>query len=163
MDEALRAQIRRYKRNLEISGKAMILFGLWSVIKFILIIFMSSEAMEDLLGDVLELTDGALMLLWAAMSFIMTLVIAFNYYLGMSAVRYARGEKKSRFFLVITTLDLVGTVCSLPLYFMAPEGSGNLDTGIASFILDVTTSLILFDILYCIFRVKKLEKKAGRE
>ena len=50
MDEETKVKLRRYRKNIELNGKAMLLVGCWTVVKYFMIICFSDKTIMDLMG-----------------------------------------------------------------------------------------------------------------
>ena len=50
MSEETKAQIRKYYNNLEINGLGVIVFGIWSVLKYLINMIMGQTNMEDIVA-----------------------------------------------------------------------------------------------------------------
>lgn len=164
MDEEIKAKIRKYRRNIEISGKVIIAFGLWAVLKFVIQFALDREKLKTVLyiPDI----DNALVMLisWGSTIFVLIFVFLLYYYIGRSAVRFAQGTKKGKAFLVIAFILSVLNIISIPNYFNTGRGTTqNLDTIIASIMVDLTTSFMVFDMIVSAIRLSIVTKNRLKE
>ena len=161
MDDDVKARIRRYNRNIETSGIAVIFYSIWAVIKFVVPILLGDEALHEILGFDLETYEEVKDLLYVLIPVLFGITLIVYYYVGRSAIKFARGKKKRRFFAIVALLLLVNTVTYFPAYyeeFSDFSNYGDIDTTVASLLVDITLTFILFDMIYSTFMVSRLKK-----
>ena len=164
MDEEILAQIRRYSRNIQISGTVVIVYGIWSIIKFLAPLFLGGSNIAELLGiDELEYEHYG----WAAIAVIivaLSIIFWAHYSIGSGALRYAKGKKKSKGFFIGALIFFIITVISMVQYFMSFDGGDEdvyLDEILTSIMMDLTFLFVLFDLMRSTYRVNKLRKLEG--
>ena len=54
MNDIMDVQLRKYNRNIEISGVAIMVFAVWDVLKDVLSVFFGTESLETFLGYSVE-------------------------------------------------------------------------------------------------------------
>ena len=160
--------LRRYKKELSTSGGGYILFGLWSVIKIIMSVFIGELTVGKIV-DQQEL-DPELRVIFtsiylAMMGIAAVAVLLVHLYVGLGAIRASAGSKK-RGYLRVTVILLVANIISLMSYGGYFSDLSNFsidDTTIASFMVDVTVVIMLIGILRSEKMIKKLtmEKEQG--
>ncbi len=165
MDEARQAQVRRYNRNIETAGGAVIMFGLWAVVRFLITLAMgSSKGVEYFKAYYSsEPSDEDLLLTIVIFIVIFSIFIALYLIIGLSAIRYANGKKKKRGFAYCAIIVAVLTLLTLPMYFVDDIPSETIDTILASLLTDVTLVAILFDMARSTFKRDKLLKMVSQE
>ena len=157
-------KIRRLKDHLAGSGKGYIFFGAWSVIKTVMITTMNRQNLDHYVkgsgfSDISDI-DPKLVFLAVVITFLLTFVFVFLFHLkiGTDAIKYSKGLKKRRGFLLLAILMIVINISGIPYYF--PGGSIELDaagdTSIASLLVDLTETFVLCDIIYCTLMIGKL-------
>lgn len=158
MDKDYQARLRKYNSNIILSSGFIILYVFWQMIKFLMSMFWGAESVSDLLEISKEDYEAFKFFFIIAIVVIFFVFFSFHIYVGISAYRYGRGKKKKTGFLVVTTILFVFSIWQGLLNF----SSGKMhDTVIASFILDATLCLILFDLIYSTVKVKKIRKITG--
>lgn len=166
MDEETIAQIRRYSRNIQISGIVVIVYGIWSIIKFIAPIFFDGSNIAELMGiDEAEFEHYG----WVAMAVILlvlSLIFWAHYAIGSGALKYASGKKKSRGFFIGALVFFIITVISMAQYFKMINGDEEdvyLDELLTSIMMDLTFLFVLFDLMRSTYKVNKLRKLEENE
>lgn len=159
--EDLGCRYRKYQKNVEIGGKAIIIFGVWSIIKFIASVLLGQQSLRDLLGIDPNYPEQFMFVLVVIMIVLLALTMVWHAYIGVSAIKYAQGLKKSRFFLVWAALMLVVTVCSIPGYFDPSNNPESLDTVIVSVLVDLSMSFALLDMIYSSFMMTRIKRQMG--
>ena len=161
MDEESRVKIRKYNKNVEINGAAMIMFGAWSVIRIVLSFIMET----DDVARYVDKTDMDMMtyLVIAILASLLVLIVVsiFHLSIGIGAIRYAKGKSKKKGFLFMSMLVMLGSVSTMPQYLSLLDSENNIDTTIASLMVDVTMIYIQIDMLKSVIRLEKLKKKAA--
>ena len=162
-----RIQGRRYKNNMIYSGMGFIVFGAWTAVRSFMTLTMNPEVYayltesldrESFSEPMMKLVIGLIFAL-----FIIALLLV-HVYIGRSAIKYAKGKKKSKVFLVFTAIVAIYMISSLPDYFdpTIAERPDTGDTGPAAFFVDMTMLFMLVDMLYSAFRLWRLKaKKTG--
>ncbi|MCR5734754.1 MAG: hypothetical protein K6G22_09140 [Lachnospiraceae bacterium] len=149
---------RKYRNNIEVSGRATMILGAWFVAKFILSILLGAESLTKLFG----FTGLEPVLYWnlciALLVVLITLIFLLYIYIGRSAVKYARGQKKNRFFLIITAIFAIMNIWGIPWYFtMDYYKELSLSTRVASAFVDISSVFISFDMIFSAYALSKLK------
>ncbi len=155
--------LRKYRSRLSLDGIGYIAFGVWSVVKIIASLFLSTEFYTKMIGymqteDVPEELEKLIFGVFIAIVCIMTLLVHFK--IGVAAIRYSNGTRKNRGFLFLSFLMIVLMVLSLPSYFSGVKYNIEFvdDTAAASALADLTALVILVDMVYSSSKVKHLRK-----
>ncbi len=152
------AAVRKYKKNMEISGISLIVIGAWSVLKFCLNILLGEQTFQELLrvsdADMAKYRGVYIVLSVIVFALFMLLYL----YLGKSAVMYAVGRKKKKFFLYLAAFTGIAMIAGIPMYFTEKNASDHLNTIIASILVDLSTGFLLFDMVYSSVRLSRLRK-----
>ena len=161
MDEETKVKLRRYRKNIELNGKAMLLVGCWTVLKYIMIICFSDKTIMDLMGVTEEELEEYGAVVSVAFFLIMGIIVLMYVYLGGRAIKYAKGKNTKLFFLVFAALFFVLNLLGLPGYFLEiKKDITQIDTVLAALFVDITTSFALGDMIYAAIQVKRLSKGA---
>ena len=159
---------RRYKNNMIYSGMGYIVFGLWSAVKAFMTLTMNPEVYKYLISeiDTEAVSESAVKLVTGILFAIVCIILLLiHVYIGRSAIRYAKGKKKSTFFLGVVVIAAILTIASIPGYF-DPKNAALPDTGdssFAAFFVDITMLFILFDILYSAVMLKRIKKRLPKD
>ena len=96
---------RKYSNRLKMAGRAIIIFGLWSSLRVIILYFLNQESLLTLVYEALkeEGLDNSYIYPLLIILAIALLGIPFliNLYMGLSAMGEAKGKKKTPVYLVI--------------------------------------------------------------
>ncbi|SFG45807.1 hypothetical protein [Oribacterium sp. WCC10] len=154
--EEITVKIRRYKKNIEVSGRAMLAFAIWSVLKGVITIALGGKTVWELM-EVSEADKEELGMLLLIVYFILILIAFLLFvYIGRRAISYARDKHRKKGFLIAAAILLILDFIGIPGYFTTTKGLENIDTAIASALVDITTCFALFDMIYSAIRIEKL-------
>ena len=157
MDETKEALIKKYRSNIYFGGRYFILFGVWSVLRILMMFMMNREFAEQIFSGVdLSEIDESLVPIIYSLTFIISFVIAMVIHLtiGVGAIRYSRDKGHRRFFLFIAVCALAVSVLFVPMNLVEAD---KIDaTVIASMMVDATMAYLLFDMVYSAFKLKNL-------
>lgn len=153
--------LRRYKKNMEISGSATILFGIWGILKTLMTITMNKEEYNKLTEgvDLQGLPMVAVILIYVIVfGVLFGFILLFHFKIGLGAIRYSRGNTKKKGFLLLAVLNMLINFLAFISFFTPFLGSKVkiTDSMIAAILVDVTMIFMLFDMLYSAYRIKKL-------
>ena len=148
-------KMRRYQNLLTVSGLGVIIFGLWSVLKTILLLFMK----EGILSEIPDDTFVRVMF-FLILGGILLVDVLIRLYVGLSARAEGFGKKKGYAYVIIAILMALASLASLVLiFFDANEQS--LWELIVSVIVEATSLVVTIELLVAAFTVKKLKKELG--
>ncbi|SFD09000.1 hypothetical protein [Butyrivibrio sp. YAB3001] len=159
MDKELEISLRKYNKNIELGGQAMIIFGVWSIIKVILPLLVGQQTIAELLAiDTVEVEDYLTLIIFFAF---MGLILLFHFRMGSSAIKYAKGTKNKKGFLVRAYIILIMNIVFFPFYFIGFKEGNISNTIIASMLVDITVIVSLFDLIISTYKVGKIRKQFG--
>lgn len=169
--------IRKSQNTLIVVGTGIILFGIWTVVKvlgsFFLLRKETVEAMRNISGDrIAVFSDAAVfyIALFAAM-FFMLMILAIRTYVGLSAIAEGRGKRVHRFYIPVGVVMIVfGAMSFFTNFFSVNEGLSygalSPDTSISGLIIDLTSVIMLTEMVVSAVRIRRLrepaEKSGGR-
>lgn len=150
-------KLRRYQNLLIVSGTGVIIFGLWSVIKGILIFLTQTEY---LIGPMNELPKGAIyrIILFGILAFFMGGIIFFRLFVGLSARSLGFGKKNRWLYLVFAFIMLLIALLSIVHDVRSIIDGEDFLGYLVSLIVDVTSGLTLLEMIVASFMVKRLRK-----
>ncbi len=163
MNEDIKADIRRYRKNLVITGFGFISIELWAVLKFAIRIFE-----EGGFRKILDSGDGEVnwFLIYFMITAFIVLTTLLHLYIGLSSARYGSGKSKRWGFLVAAGLYIGFTVYEFPdlisdfLDALSKEDPfTTADTSVASILVELTILFILLDMILSAILLKRAEKK----
>ena len=132
-------ELRRRRINLMTLGSGVIAFGVWSVLKTFLYIWVDSY--------VFEFPD---------------IHFALRAYIGLSARSVGMGKKKSRVYIILAAMILASSVVSWVLMLMnhtlnRMANQSAMDYYVSLFV-ELSSAAMLAEMIYTALRVRKLEK-----
>ena len=160
-------KLRQCKTELATAGAGYIIFGLWSVLKVVLIVFLRDGTLKKLLEDQSippEDIPVVTAFLFGILGVAAIVVIGLHFYVGIGAIKASRGGKKkgyliwARIFFVFDILALLGYGGQ----FRDLSNIGIQDTTIASFLVDLTVTLLLLGMIRSARLIKELSNGEGQ-
>ena len=148
-------KMRRYQNLLTVSGLGVIIFGLWSVLKTILLLFMK----EGILSEIPDDTFVRVMF-FLILGGILLIDVLIRLYVGLSARAEGFGKKKGYGYVVIAILMALASLTSLALIFFDSNEQSIWEL-IVSVIVEATSLVVTIELLVAAFTVKKLKKETG--
>ena len=169
------AKLRKYEHTLAISGVGVMAFGIWSVIKAaIYYILVPVKEVGRAFYDMTMLPDEAAVFSdksygYLAISGIMLFLLIdllLRLYIGRAAFQDGRKIRRRRITYVIAAMFVtVGAIASPILEFFAfgsdtaSEWNQMVDTGSVSVIIELTSLLVLIELIVSAIMVRKLRKR----
>ena len=159
-------ELRRYQNRMITCGIGIIGFGFWAMVKSTAA-FMTADI--SAFSDLIE--SGITMTLIHVVGVILMLVIysfmmALYGYIGLRAIAIGKGKKPGVIHIIITTVvflsslsDIRSTLKTIVEKYSPATGQTtitNFDVNMASLVVSITFSLVLAEMLYSVFKVKKL-------
>ncbi len=157
----MQEKIDHLKHNIYVGGIGVILMGFWSMAKILISIvlgfadYLKQPEFETLTEDDITAVIIVVVIVMAVFSVILIFI---HLLIGLNAIRFAKGKKYRKLFLVVVIVFLVLQVLGIPSYFTNITDDDALDSLIAAALVDITLIFILGDIFVSVFKVKKLEK-----
>lgn len=156
----------RAGNSLRILGTGVIVFGLWSVVKPALIAVAAPSLQQVDLPD-----EESLIFIAVAMAVTALIVLGdvfLRFYIGFSARGEGQGENRGWRYIVLASMILL---CNVLLWIVLPilricfhvdlEYSLTLDA-LASFLVELTSNVILAELIYNAVKLKRLNGRKGR-
>lgn len=158
MNSITNKKLRRYRGSLVSNGKGIIYFGAWSVIKSILSIMRNPESILSNSTDYPTwVAILSTLLLFFSVSFI---AFAVNLYIGRASCKEGLNGKKGSFYLVVAGVVAMIDIGFLLIYLVTGlSGGEDFDLALAAFLVDLTKSVLLIDIIYTAIMSRRMEKK----
>ena len=148
-------KMRRYQNLLTVSGLGVIIFGLWTVLKTILLLFLQENMVDDL-------PDGLFyrVLFFTLIGGVLLIDFLIRLFVGLSARAEGFGKKKGYGYIVVAILIAIASLASLVLIFFDTADRSILEL-IVSFIVEATSTIATVELLVAAFTVKRLKKELG--
>ncbi len=154
------AKIRKYQDILRISGKAVVLFGVWSIIRLLVLKFFDPDTIEAaFINPALGINDKGM----ADMVFdiaIITLIIdlVFRLIIGRCAVSEGEGKKRSVVYIIFAIIYVVYTIVIEVLDIVNPFRRDIDLLYISTWVIDLTTCMAIIEIVISSIKLRKLKK-----
>ena len=148
-------KMRRYQNLLTVSGLGVIVFGLWSVLKTILLLFFRKELLADVPDDTL-----VRVILFSIIGLILLVDFLLRLFVGLSARDEGYGKKKGYAYIVFAIVIALGSLASLVMVFF-DSNVKSITELIVSVIVEATSLIVVIELLVAAFTVKKLKKELG--
>lgn len=152
-------KLRRYRNLLTISGLGVIAFGLWSVLKTIMIMLLR-EDVREYIRQIMPDNTTVKLVVFGMLGGVLLFDLLLRLYVGLTARSEGFGKKKGYAYIVLAILMALGSVASIVILFSDASSQDPLEM-IVSFIVEATSLVILIELLVAAFTVKKLTKECG--
>lgn len=143
--------------SLVISGTAVMIFGLWSIVKTVVYYLTSPNRAGQILQQEMDGVYAPLVIILAAAVVIDLLLRIF---ICLSARGEGRGKKKGSFYLVVTGLLAFFSAAYIALLVLYGSGNGLLDT-VVSVILEISALAALIDVMVSAVNARRLGRLSG--
>lgn len=156
-DTVVEVEIRRRRQTLYYSGRAFVVFGIWSFIKIFFWLYLNPIDWAELVGvEISGFEDVYKLTFYVILAIIVFIDILFRLYIGLSAIGEEKGKKKRITYVIFAVLYIILTALS---YTQASDDSNYLggDT-VTTVFLDVTSSIALVAIIINSWKLRKLGK-----
>ena len=150
--------LRKYEDNLHTCGTGVIILGAWSVLKAILqIVFSFNSIFADYLGKEGDNKAFPAIAITVVAVFLFCLVLfLLHFYIGRNASKAAKGLPYKKGYYVWAVILLVLSVISMVAYIPEFSDLRNIDTTIASIIVDITLIYVLFGVVSSTRKIRAL-------
>ena len=154
-----KAILRKYEDDLNVSGSGVIIMGVWSALKGIIEIFLGSENLIDLSdSDRMTKIIGTIIFVLIILA-VVAVIICIHYYIGINAIKAARGQEYKKGYLTGAVIMLVLSVLSMLSYKDMFEESKNIETFIASILVDLTTIYVFAAVIRYTYLIRKFKER----
>ena len=153
------AAYRKQQTNLFFSGMAVIAFGLWSAVKLVVFMTMYPEQVMEMLNYE-EIPGVSLtVVLVLVIVFIVFFSLLLHFYIGMSAIRDARGKKKRRLpYIIVSVLYIVTLIMSCGQSVVNMFHVSDDTQWFSTYVIDMTSIMVLVIIIVSSGKMKKMRK-----
>lgn len=156
------AKLRRYEDDLYVCGFGVILMGAWTVLKLNMQILshtkeiVNFEKFAEYDRTMFFIAFAIVMVLFV---FLSLLVCWPNLYIGLNAMKAARGQSYKKGYFAWAVILLVLSVMGLTVYKDSITDLAMIDITIASFLVDLTTVYILGTIIVATRKIREIKSE----
>ncbi len=151
-------KLRKYEDDLNVSGSGIIMMGAWSVIRVLIELFLGTkDAITFEADSPAEKAIGiaAVIIIVAILALV---IMKVHLYIGLNASRAAKRRKHKKGYFVAAIIILILSVLSFYSYKEKIRDLDNIDTTIASMLVDLVTIYLLFNIIFATIKIKKIKE-----
>ena len=154
-----KALLRKYEDDLHVGGIGVIIMGVWSIVKVLIEIFTNTKEFFDVESDDPVEKALTIIVILVFIGAVSVIVMYIHLYIGLNAMKAARGLKYKKRFHIVTIIYTVISIAALITYKEDLKDIQNIDTTIASILVDLTTIYILIVVFISAINIKKLKEK----
>ncbi len=153
--------LRRYEDDLSVGGFGVIILGAWDVLKLFMQIIMDWDEISDFGAESEADKLPMAIVLIVIVAFIMLiafLIFKIHLYIGMNASRAAKGQPYKKGYYTWAIVLLVLSVLSMAAYIDEITDLENIETTIASIIVDLTMIYCLGIVVFSTRKIKEIRE-----
>lgn len=161
-------ELRKSRDNLCNSGAAVLLFGFWMVAKIMIQCMFDRDLYDYITQSITEtdLSESEIkIIILIFVGIICLFVLSVHVWIGAGSIRYGKGKKKKRAYLLPAVILILSAPSSIRSDFriheIAREGYELSDTAIAAALVDITLTFVLIDIIYLSIKIGSLSRSSG--
>ncbi|MCR4705162.1 MAG: hypothetical protein K5641_03760 [Lachnospiraceae bacterium] len=151
-----KAMLRRYENDLYVSGVGILIMGGWTVLKLVMELFLKSK---DYFQPKTAEEMAVVAVILAVTLVMVLLIVRIHFYIGMNAIRAAKGRAYKKSYFKWAVIMLILTLSGLLVYADILKDPNNIDTNLASMLVDLTTIYIFLIVIISTKRIKNLKTK----
>lgn len=154
-------KIRKYQNTLVVAGNGVILFGLWNIVKCIMMFLFTDDRIWAAIEELeIEVADSRLIyyILIVIVSILLLVEMILRVYVGRSAIKEGKGKQGKKGYLIVAVVFGIALLANDVATFWAMSlETLELDT-IMSAIVDLTSCYAVFDLVYSAIRLRLWQK-----
>ncbi len=172
-NEPEQIEIRKCQNTLIVVGAGIILFGIWTMVKTMGMLFLLRDetiaAFRNSVADIAGVSDETIFRAMVAITLIAAaVVLAVRAYIGLSAISEGRGKRRSVIYLLLTGFLIISGISSLATDFFSmsePEqlGAFTNDQSFSAAIIEATSLIMMTQMLVSSLKIRKLAHRKGRD
>lgn len=153
-------ELRRLRISLMTLGSGVFAFGVWSILKSYLYLWVNPVVFDDIPA---QNVSTVTIIFYVLYTFCMLIDLLLRAYVGMGARAMGIGKKKGLMYMFVLSLMLAVSVLSCLFMVLSRENTrmenqSGLDFWVSAFV-EFCNMGVLAELLYAVVRVKKLEKR----
>ena len=156
----METELRRRRIALMTLGSGVFAFGVWSILKSYLYLWVNPVVFDDIPA---QNQSAVTITFYVLYTFFMLIDLLLRAYVGMGARSMGMGKKKGLPYMIVLSLMLAVSVLSCLFMVLGQgetrmENQSELDFVVSAFVEFCNLS-VLAELLYTLIRVRKLEKQ----
>ena len=155
--------LRMHRQDLEVAGKAMLSFGVWTVLRTLFGIVLGDAQIDALVQSAVpegsSETVQVLTTVFTLALFMILVLLGFliHFLIYRGAIKESYGKKVGWFYLILTVIMGVSSIASI--IYTVISILGKAEFAVADLLFDITITIICIDIFYNGINSKKLKKE----
>ncbi len=161
-----KVKLRRFQDDLNVGGLGVVILGAWDVLKVImrLIIELNKQIdLEEFVGEERPVAVAVIIAVIAVIILFMLLIFKIHMYIGLNASKAARGEPYKKGYYTGAVILLVLSVLGMFTYIHELKDLDNIETTVASFVVDLTSVYILWIVVSSTRKIRELGSLQAQE
>ena len=157
----MEADIRRFQSKLRTSGFAVIAFGVWTIVRFVLMRYVNPIAYQALVEAPNEFGYNPKiyeMIVFTLAVAILCVDLLLRLSIGCSAIKESQGKKKRMTYVILALLYAVFSVISDVTFLVSAERQDLTLEILSGIIVNLTSEIALFEIVVSSIRLRLAEK-----
>lgn len=151
-----KAKLKRCENDLYVAGMGVIIFGAWDVAKVLIEVLLGEDGIPNMVaGEELKVQIMGWILVLGMVTVLSVVAMAVSLYVGLNAQRAARGRAYKKGYFVVAIIMLVLSVLALITYKDTAQHMENIDTTIASLIVDLTGIYVYIMLIRSTIQIRK--------
>lgn len=151
----LQVQLRKNQNTLVVIGLGVIAFGIWSVIKSVLLNVFSGQPLEG----ISEEETAVKVIFWILLVGSLAIDLRLRFYVGLSAINEGRGRKKRKAYIVWAFFMAFMSALAVVAGLATIRYSEAIGTMIVMIVVETTSCVLLVEMALAALKVKKLCRK----
>ena len=154
-----KVKLRRYEDDLNVGGLGVVILGAWDILKIIMQVITEVKndiSLEEFADEERTIAVVVIIAVIAGILLVALLVFKIHLYIGMNASKAAKGEPYKKGYYIGAIILLVLFVMSMFTYIDGLTDLDNIDTTIASFIVDLTMIYLLWVVISSTRKIREL-------
>ncbi len=152
-----KALLRKYEDDLNVSGTGVIIMGAWSIVRVLIELFMNGKEFLNIDEEDPQFFMIGMIIVFALVAVIAVGVMSVHLYIGLNAIRAARGKKYKKGYYAAAIIVTVLSVLSLATYINDFQDLEKIDMTLASMLVDITTTYFFLVVIISSVRIKGIK------
>lgn len=163
------AKIRKHQTTLICSGLAVIAFGIWSIVRALLVFWFNmtrvrSVVSEQMPAEGLDLSPETIITISVIVVFVFLILdLFFRFYVGLSALSEGRGKYKRSTYIVLSVLFLVLSACGQVALFVSSAREELTVKIFVTLIIEFSSNIAFVEIIRSAAAIRWYARKANTD